>query len=133
MTHPRISIRAAVKAMLDAAKPMGWTVAPGRGRPVAIDRCPRVVIGTPSETVARGSQRKVREIVLTIAAYVAAADDGEIAADAAAEWIEATLDADPTLGGTVQDSIHTGSEIEPTTGGEQPVWQVTLAYSLRIS
>ncbi|WP_265518967.1 hypothetical protein [Nitratireductor luteus] len=131
--HPRTAIRNSVLAMLEAAAPPGWTVKKGRGREIAIDDCPCVIMAIPSEPTSRGAQRKVREPLLTVAAYIAVADDGDTACDDAAEWIEATLDADPTLGGTAQDATHARTDITPYTGGETPVWEMTLTYNLRVS
>lgn len=133
MTHPRTTIRTSVMAILNAAKPAGWTIRKGRGRPVAAAQCPCVVLAIPSEQAQRGAQRKRRDPVLTVTAYIASAENGDDAADAAAEWIEAALDADPSLGGAVSDSVHVNSEIQPHTGGELPVWELTLTYQLRVS
>ncbi|MFC6490900.1 hypothetical protein [Nitratireductor sp. GCM10026969] len=131
--HPRTAIRQSVLQILQGAAPPGWTVRKGRGRPISIDDCPCAEIAIPSEPTQRGAQRKRREPVLTVTVYLAEAEDGDTACDNAAEWIEPALDDDPTLGGTTQDATHANTEIAPYTGGETPVWEMTLTYNLRVS
>ncbi|WP_274426749.1 hypothetical protein [Chelativorans sp. YIM 93263] len=131
--HERTAIRNSALSILDDAAPPGWTLRKGRGRAVSIEECPVLELAIPNEPTQRGAQRKRREPVLTVTTYIAEGEDGDTASDDAAVWIEAALDADPTLGGVCQDATHANTEIAPYAGGETPVWEMTLTYNLRVS
>jgi len=134
MLHVRTLIRNSVLAILQQSAPHGWTVRKSDGRPVPdISECPCIMPTIPSEPVSRGAQRKRREPRLTVTAYVATAANGDDVCDEASVWIEAALDADPTLGGVCQDCTHIETTITPHPGGELPVWELSLDYNLRVS
>jgi len=134
MPHPRTLIRNQALALLQQAAPAGWAVRKADGRPLPdIAECPCLVVAIPSEPVSRGAQRKRREPRLGINAYIAAAAGGDDLCDEASLWIEGALDADPSLGGVCQDCTHVETAIAAFPGGEQPVWELTLTYNLRVS
>ncbi|MDV6226290.1 hypothetical protein R2G56_08330 [Nitratireductor aquimarinus] len=134
MPHPRKLIRDSVLSILAGASPAGWTVRKADGRPLPdITLCPCITPAIPSEPVQRGAQRKRREPQLTVTAYIAAGTGGDDLCDDASVWIEAALDADPSLGGACQDCTHIETTITPVPGGEQTVWELSLTYNLRVS
>jgi hypothetical protein len=133
MAHVRTDVRVALKAVLDAAKPAGWTIEISRDRKPDVSQMPRLIIGASRETAIRGSsgQPVARTIMYELTAYLTTAADVDGALDAAAVWIEAPLEADPKLGGVASDTIYRGTDITVHSGGEQPVGEMTLTYEIR--
>ncbi|EKF17067.1 hypothetical protein [Nitratireductor pacificus] len=127
-------IREQVRTLLAAAAPPGWNVQKGNGRALPEPSvCPCIVVAIPNESVSRGAQRKRREPRLTVSAFIAETVGGDDQCDDASIWIEAALDADPTLGGVCQDCTHVESSVTPYPGGERPIWELSLTYHLRVS
>jgi hypothetical protein len=137
MTHQRKTIRDAIVSMLDD----GSIVASGkvfsnRSLKVWKQELPVLNVFTSSETAEPYelcNGQLDRTLIVVIEATASDVDDESIddVLDALAEEIENKLDADPTLSGSVVDSILTQTEISSSSEGDRPTGSITLTYNAR--
>lgn len=140
MAHPRSLIRHTVVALLRGATAAGLRVSATRIEPHKRSQLPAISVYTLREPVdpdrsVTSPRELTRELKVEITAWVAHSDaiPADDAMDAIAEQIEASMDHERYLDGTVADSIleNTEMQIVEDDGRSDPiVGIVTLTYSV---
>jgi hypothetical protein len=135
MSHARTQIRSAVTALLMNNTSAGAKVYESRIYPLDDPKLPAILVYTKQETV--GDQvsmskprTQVRELQLTIEAYVKANANIDETADTMALEIEQIIGGDPTLGDLVKDTIFTTTEIQYEGEGEKPIAVIILTFAV---
>ena len=139
MKHPRTLIREAVKARLSANLPkVDPRITPARisiqrSTPLFAGKLPAILIYTRDERIEDQPNadpglryRKLELSVEIIASGEAAAEE----ADTLAQAVEATLDADETLGLMVEGTRLTRTEVDQGGEGDTPVLGVRLMFEI---
>lgn len=139
MKHPRTLIREAVAAQLSANLPkVDARITPARisihrSTPLFAGKLPAVLIYTRDERIEDQPNadpglryRKLELSVEIIASGEAAAEEADLLAQA----VEATLDADETLGLLVEGTRLTRTEVDQGGEGDTPVLAARLSFEV---
>ena len=139
MKHPRTLIREAVAALLSANLPkVDPRITPARisihrGTPLFAGKLPAILIYTRDECIEEQPNadpglryRKLELSVEIIASGDAAAEEADVLAQA----VEATLDADETLGLLVEGTRLTRTEVDQGGEGDTPVLAARLSFEV---
>lgn len=132
MPHGRKQIRDAAKTQLTALATTGARVFAGRVEPLSAAECPGLNVRVSSETTREDlitlyEDDAPREVQILVEGYVNAG--GEDALDQIALEVEAALEADPTIGGLVDQLSYQGALLRRVPEGEYDHAVVTLTYS----
>ena len=139
MKHPRTLIREAVAALLSANLPkVDPRITPARisihrSTPLFAGKLPAILIYTRDECIEEQPNadpglryRKLELSVEIIASGDAAAEEADVLAQA----VEATLDADETLGLLVEGTRLTRTEVDQGGEGDTPVLAARLSFEV---
>ena len=139
MKHPRTLIREAVKERLVAQLPAidpritAARISIHRSTPLFAGKLPAILIYTRDERIEEQPNadpglryRKLELSVEIIASGDAAAEEADILAQA----VEATLDADETLGLLVEGTQLTRTEVDQDGEGDTPVLAARLSFEV---
>jgi hypothetical protein len=139
MKHPRTLIREAVAArLIDALPKVDARITPARisihrSTPLFAGKLPAVLIYTRDERIEDQPNadpglryRKLELSVEIIASGDAAAEEADVLAQA----VEATLDADETLGLLVEGTRLTRTEVDQGGDGDTPVLAARLSFEV---
>ena len=139
MKHPRTLIREAVAALLSANLPKvdaritASRISIHRSTPLFAGKLPAILIYTRDERIEEQPNadpglryRKLELSVEIIASGDAAAEEADVLAQA----VEATLDADETLGLLVEGTRLTRTEVDQGGEGDTPVLAARLSFEV---
>lgn len=139
MKHPRTLIREAVAALLSANLPKvdpritASRISIHRSTPLFAGKLPAILIYTRDECIEEQPNadpglryRKLELSVEIIASGDAAAEEADVLAQA----VEATLDADETLGLLVEGTRLTRTEVDQGGEGDTPVLAARLSFEV---
>lgn len=132
MPHGRKQIRDALQAQLTGLATTAGRVFAGRVEPLGINECPglnvRVSTETPRDDLLTMLEADApRTVQILVEGYVGAG--GESALDQIALEVEIALEAEPTIGGLVDQLIYEGTLLRRVPEGEYDHAVVTLTYS----
>ncbi len=139
MKHPRTLIREAVAARLTESLPqVDARITPARisihrSTPLFAGKLPAILIYTRDERIEDqphadpGLRHRKLELSVEI---VASGDAAAEEADVLAQAVEATLDADETLGQLVEGTRLTRTEVDQDGEGDTPVLAVRLLFEV---
>jgi hypothetical protein len=134
MSHARTQIRNAVTALLLNNTSAGDKVFESRVYPLENPKLPALLIYTKQEVVADQSMSRprtqVRQLQLTVEAYVKATSNIDETADTLALEVEQIIAADPTLGGLAKDAMLTNTDIQFLDDGEKPIAVAVLTFTV---
>lgn len=134
MSHARTQIRNAVTALLLNNTSAGNKVYESRVYPLENPKLPALLIYTKQEVVADQSMSRprtqVRQLQLTVEAYVKATSNIDETADTLAVEVEQIIAADPTLGGLAKDAMLTNTDIQFLDDGEKPIAVAVLTFTV---
>jgi hypothetical protein len=134
MSHARTQIRNAVTALLTGNTSAGSHVYESRIYPLENPKLPALLVYTKQEVVADQSmsqpRTQLRQLQLTVEAYVKASSNADETADTLALEVEQLIAADPTLGGLAKDSMLTSTDIQFSDEGEKPIAIAVLTYTV---
>lgn len=134
MSHARTQIRKAVTALLLNNTGAGDKVYESRIYPLENQKLPALLIYTKQEVVGNQSMSRprtqIRQLQLTIEAYVKANNNIDETADTLALEVEQIIATDPTLGGLAKDATLTNTDIQFSDEGEKPIAVAVLTYSI---
>ena len=135
--HVRQQIRSAIITQVTGLTTTGTNVFEHRVYPLAEDDLPAIVVSTTSEGSSMatiGGMGTVaslqRNLAISVEGYVKATSDVAQTLDTIAEEIEIALGDDETLGGLVESIELSGTTIEITAEGDQPVGVVKMDYDV---
>lgn len=135
--HVRQQIRSAIITQVTGLTTTGINVFEHRVYPLAEDDLPAIVVSTTSEGSSMatiGGMGTVaslqRNLAISVEGYVKATSDVAQTLDTIAEEIEVALGDDETLGGLVESIELSGTTIEITAEGDQPVGVVKMDYDV---
>lgn len=135
--HVRQQIRSAIITQVTGLTTTALNVFEHRVYPLAEDDLPAIVVSTTSEgsSIATiGGMGTVaslqRNLAISVEGYVKATSDVAQTLDTIAEEIEVALGDDETLGGLVESIELSGTTIEITAEGDQPVGVVKMDYDV---
>lgn len=135
--HVRQQIRSAIITQVTSLTTTGTNVFEHRVYPLAEDDLPALVVSTSSEGASMatiggmGSVASLeRGLSVSIEGYVKATSDVAQTLDTIAEEIEVALGDDETLGGLVESIELSGTTIDITADGDQPVGVIKLDYEV---
>ena len=135
--HVRQQIRSAIITQVTGLTTTGINVFEHRVYPLAEDDLPAIVVSTTSEGASMatiGGMGTVaslqRNLAISVEGYVKATSDVAQTLDTIAEEIEVALGDDETLGGLVESIELSGTTIEITAEGDQPVGVVKMDYDV---
>lgn len=135
--HVRQQIRSAIITQVTGLTTTGTNVFEHRVYPLAEDDLPAIVVSTTSEGSSMatiGGMGTVaslqRNLAISVEGYVKATSDVAQTLDTIAEEIEVALGDDETLGGLVESIELSGTTIEITAEGDQPVGVVKMDYDV---
>lgn len=135
MAHVRKQIRDRVESILSTgATLVGGRVYPSRVYALSEAKLPAITIYTNSEASGlqtMGSKTLMRDLSLSVDAYVRVTDTFDDDVDAIAVQIEEVIAADYTLNGLAKNTVLSSSEIEFDGEGERPVGVARLTYTIR--
>ncbi|WP_425974010.1 hypothetical protein [Tepidimonas sp. HKU78] len=139
MKHPRTLIREVVAArLIDALPKVDARITPQRisihrSTPLFAGKLPAVLIYTRDERIEEqpnadpGLRRRLLELSVEI---IASGDAAAEEADTLAQAVEATLDADETLGLLVEGTRLTRTEVDQGGEGDTPVLAARLSFEV---
>jgi len=134
MSHARTQIRNAVTALLLNNTSAGDKVFESRVYPLENPKLPALLVYTKQEVVADQSMSRprtqIRQLQLTVEAYVKATSNIDETADTLALEVEQIIAADPTLGGLAKDTMLTNTDIQLSADGEKPIAVAVLTYTV---
>ena len=134
MSHARTQIRNVVTALLLNNTSAGDKVFESRVYPLENPKLPALLIYTKQEVVADQSMSRprtqVRQLQLTIEAYIKATSNIDETADTLALEVEQIIAADPTLGGLAKDTMLTNTDIQFLDDGEKPIAVAVLTFTV---
>ena len=135
--HVRQQIRSAIITQVTGLTTTALNVFEHRVHPLAEDDLPALVVSTTSEGSSMatiGGMGTVASLqcnlAISIEGYVKATSSVAQTLDTIAEEIEIALGDDETLGGLVESIELSGTTIEITAEGDQPVGVVKLDYDV---
>lgn len=135
--HVRQQIRSAIITQVTGLTTTGINVFEHRVYPLAEDDLPAIVVSTTSEGSSMatiGGMGTVaslqRNLAISVEGYVKATSDVAQTLDTIAEEIEVALGDDETLGGLIESIELSGTTIEITAEGDQPVGVVKMDYDV---
>ena len=135
--HVRQQIRSAIITQVTGLTTTGINVFEHRVYPLAEDDLPAIVVSTTSEGSSMatiggmGTAASLqRNLAISVEGYVKATSDVAQTLDTIAEEIEVALGDDETLGGLVESIELSGTTIEITAEGDQPVGVVKMDYDV---
>lgn len=135
--HVRQQIRSAIITQVTGLTTTSLNVFEHRVYPLAEDDLPAIVVSTTSEGSSMatiGGMGTVaslqRNLAISVEGYVKATSDVAQTLDTIAEEIEVALGDDETLGGLVESIELSGTTIEITAEGDQPVGVVKMDYDV---
>jgi hypothetical protein len=132
--HPRHQIREAVVAQLLGATAAEERVFPTRFVPWKKLALPGIAVYALEETVeaVRTLPRElVRSLRIEVLAVVSGTEQVDDAVDALALEIETALHADPSFGGTAEDSLLSSTQIGTDEDQGRPLGAARLVYDVR--
>ena len=132
MPHGRAQIRDQVRLQLTGLATTGARVFAGRVEPLAVSECPGLNVRVSEETAREDLMTLFesggpREVQIVVEGYAAAG--GEDALDQIALEVETALEADPTIGGLVDQLTYQGALLRRVPEGEYDHAAVTLTYA----
>ena len=130
--HPRQAIRAAVvTAIRPAATDAGDRVLATRKAPWPRRNLPAIAVYTFEESVDRPrSTDRPRRYLRQLKLSIVLAAEGDDAADALDEQVEAAIERDTTFGALAQDAWLSSTSIEAFDDSDQGVVVLTLTYDV---
>ena len=135
--HVRRKIRDEIISKVTRLNTTGTNVFPHRVYPVQESALPAIIVYTSSESSARATLGGFASVVsmhrnlnVTIEVYVKATKNMVDILDQIAEEIEVAMGDDETLSGLSEDLFLTGTSIEITAEGDQPVGLLKLDYQV---
>lgn len=135
MAHVRKQIRDRVETILSTgATLVGGRVYPSRVYALSEAKLPAITIYANSEASGlqtMGDKTLMRDLSLSVDAYVRVTDTFDDDVDAIAVQIEEVIAADYTLNGLAKNTVLSSSEIEFDGEGERPVGVARLTYTIR--
>lgn len=133
--HVRKQIRDQVKTQVTGLTTTGASVFSHRVYPMQDSELPAIIVYTSSESSNRATMggfssvsSMIRSLNVSIEVYVKATVNVVDTLDTIAEEIEIAMGADETLSGLSEDLSLTGTSIEITAEGDQPVAVLKLDY-----
>jgi len=135
MTHDRKAVRDAVVAALNGETAAGTEVHSGKLHPLTT--LPALIVWTKEDAFAEFAavedSSKARDVVLVIEAHVAGLMDTiDDSLDALAEQVEASIEADLTLGAVATTAEYVGTVCEFDGGVNPPTGLATITYAVRV-
>lgn len=134
MANNRQAIRTAVMTLLMGNTSADQNVYANRETKLWTSELPAVLIHTSHEPVVpegMSGRRYARTLQLVIKIRVQATQTVDDDLDSLAGEVETIIDANPGLGGTVQATIQTGTEIIVDSGGEEDIATATLTFECK--
>jgi hypothetical protein len=132
--HARTQIRNAVTALLLNNTSAADKVYQSRIYPLENPKLPALLVYTKQEVVGDQSMSRprtqIRQLQLTVEAYVKANGNIDETADTLALEVEQIIATDPTLSGLAKDTMLTNTDIQFSDEGEKPISVVVLTYSI---
>jgi hypothetical protein len=131
MSNNRANIRTALQTLLED---VDATVFTSRTSNIPTKDLPAIIIYTPSEPAtprALGSRQYIRDLEITLEVKVQASSDVDNELDALVSDIEAAIDGDPSVGGTLQSLVQTNTETRVDEQGEQPIGVAVLTFQAK--
>lgn len=131
MPHARKQIRDAVKTLLTGLPTTGVRAFAGRVEALTVAECPGLNVRVSSETARDDlplmEDESLRDVQILIEGYVNAG--GEDTLDQIALEVEQALEANPTIGGLVDQLTYQSTTLRRVPEGEYDHAVVTLVYS----
>lgn len=132
MPHGRKQIRDAVKVLLTGLATTGARIYAGRVEPLTAAECPGLNVRVSEETPIDDmrtllEEEAFRAVGIAVEGYILAG--GEEALDQIALEVEQALEADPTIGGLVDDFSYQGTQLRRVPESEYDHAVVILTYS----
>ena len=135
MSHVRKKIRDYFASTLSSGVPLvSRRVFPTRIFPLDGDKLPCIAVYAVSETSGlqtMGLKTLMRDVSVSVEAYIKARNTFDDDVDAIAVQIEQAIAADTTLGGVAKDAILASTEIEFSPEAERPVGVARLTFTVR--
>jgi hypothetical protein len=136
MANNRANIRAALKNLLNEETTAGENVYSSRGTRYWKSELPAICIFSsqePAQPANLQGTRYNRTLELTIEVRVEAGTDADDEVDSLLAEVEALIQEDPSIGGTVQSTILTSTEIRVDSEGEKDMGVGILTYECKYS
>jgi hypothetical protein len=136
VANNRVQIRSAIKALLTGTTSAGNNVFSSRGHAYWRSELPAICIFTshePAQPSNLQNTRYNRTLEISIEVRVEASSSTDDTLDNLIAEIEAIMQANPSLSGTVQSTTLTNTDIRVDTDGEQPIGVGTLSYESKYS
>jgi|TARA_R110002073_G_scaffold52245_3_gene136200 hypothetical protein len=133
--HVRQQIRERVATTLTGLTTTGSKVYQSRVYPLAADNLPGLLVFTNSETSEpdqMGAQPELaRELTLTIEGYAKGTANTDDTLDTISKEVETALAADTKINGLAKDIFLTGTDIQLSGEGDQPIGIVTMTFDVQ--
>lgn len=131
MPHARKQLRDALKTRLTGLATTGARAFAGRVEPLTTAECPGLNVRVSAETARDDltllEDDSLRDVQIVVEGYVNAG--GEDTLDQIALEVEQALEAEPTLGGLIDELTYQSTTLRRVPEGEYDHAVVTLAYS----
>ena len=135
MSHVRKQIRDYFASALTSGVPLvSRRVFPTRIFPLDGDKLPCLAVYAVSEVSGlqtMGRKTLMRDVSVSVEAYIKARNTFDDDVDAIAVQIEQAIAADTTLGGAAKEAILASTEIEFSPEAERPVGVARLTFTVR--
>lgn len=134
MANNRAAIREALKVALSAETLAGLNVYTNRETSLWRSELPAILIYSNQESAVPENlqgRRYYRTLELTVEVRIEASEDASDSVDELLAVIEAIIEEEPTIGGTVQSTILTGTETRVDSEGEKDIGVGVLTYECK--